>query len=62
MSFDKYYPNRKDWRRQYYGSKRFDYSCRNHGGCPYCEGGRLRYRKLADILTKEQLEELVSCK
>ena len=39
----------KSWKRPYSGSKRFDYSCRNHGGCPYCENGRtffdLKYRR-----------------
>ena len=43
MSFDKYYPNRKDWRKPYTGSKRFDSSCRNHGGCGHCENTR-RYQ------------------
>lgn len=28
-------------RRQYRGSRRFDKSCRNHGGCAYCRGNRL---------------------
>jgi len=41
MSFDKRYQNRKDHRRPYYDSRRFDYTCRNHGSCPYCTGGRL---------------------
>lgn len=40
MSFDKEYPNRKDWRKPYRGSKRFDRTCRCHGGCKYCEGNR----------------------
>jgi hypothetical protein len=40
MSFDKHYPNRKDWRRPYRGSKAFDRSCRPHGSCPYCRKGR----------------------
>ena len=40
MSFDKNYPNRKDHRRPYYGSKAFDSFCRNHGSCPYCAEGR----------------------
>ena len=40
MSFDKSYPNRKDRRKPYHGSKSFDRSCRNHGSCPYCEGSR----------------------
>lgn len=41
MAFDKYYPNRKDKRKPFYKSKRFDRSCRCHGGCPYCEGNRM---------------------
>lgn len=41
MSFDKNYPNRKDKRKPYYKSKRFDKSCRNHGSCPYCLSSRL---------------------
>lgn len=40
MSFDKSYPNRKDRRKPYRGSKRFDRSCRNHGSCGYCERNR----------------------
>lgn len=40
MGFDKRYPNRKDKRKAYTGSKRFDRSCRNHGSCGYCESNR----------------------
>lgn len=36
MSFDNAHANRKDWRRPYYGSGRFDRTCRPHGSCPYC--------------------------
>ena len=39
------------------GSKRFDWSCRNHGGCCYCEENRLyfiNHQAPADEL--EQLE------
>ena len=46
MSFDKKYQNRKDWRKPYRKSKRFDKSCRNHGGCGYCKNNRLyQYKK-----------------
>lgn len=41
MAFNKQYENRKDWRRPYLHSARFDKSCRPHGGCPYCLRGRL---------------------
>jgi hypothetical protein len=40
MPFDKRYPNRKDWRKPYHGSKRFDASCRPGGDCPYCQSNR----------------------
>lgn len=39
--FDTNYPNRKDKRRPYRGSKTFDRSCRNHGSCDWCKGQRL---------------------
>ena len=44
MAFDNVYPNRKDHRKQPYGSKATDSTCRNHGSCPWC---RLRreYKK-----------------
>jgi hypothetical protein len=48
VSFDKDYPNRKDWRSSYYDSRRFDRSCRSHGGCPYCSSGK-RHRYLSEI-------------
>ncbi|MGH9388944.1 MAG: hypothetical protein ACRD1Z_04960 [Vicinamibacteria bacterium] len=40
MSFDKDYPNRKDRRKPYRGSKRFDSSCRHGGRCGWCRGNR----------------------
>lgn len=50
--------NRK--RREYSGSKRFDRSCRNHGGCGYCENTRLfarhRTETIAELEFKEALD------
>lgn len=41
MAFDKTYPNRKDWRRQYFGRRRFaSASCRPNGSCSWCESSR----------------------
>jgi hypothetical protein len=40
MSFDNYYPNRKDHRKPYRGAKAHVRGCRNHGSCPYCASGR----------------------
>ena len=50
MSLDKAIQNGKEHRRPYRGPKAIDPSCRNHGGCPWCEGNRL-YR------TKKELEK-----
>ncbi len=53
MSFDISYKNRKDHRQEYFGSKRFDRSCRNHGSCGYCTGNRLfANKKRAPIIEK----------
>ena len=40
MSLDKAIASGKERRKPYRKSKRFDKTCRNHGGCPYCEGNR----------------------
>lgn len=56
MSFDTFYPNRKDHRKQYRKSKRFDRSCRNHGNCVWCKNNRLKYKKEIEIIEKENIE------
>ena len=40
MSLDKAINSGKEHRKNYFGSKRFDRTCRNHGKCPYCENNR----------------------
>jgi len=35
----------KEHRKKYYGSKAIDGSCRNHGGCPWCEENR-KYKNI----------------
>lgn len=40
MSLRKAIEHRKEHRRPYYGSKAIDKTCRNHGGCPWCEENR----------------------
>lgn len=42
---DKAIKNGKEHRKIYYDSRNIDYSCRNHGSCPYCMGNRLYNRK-----------------
>lgn len=59
MSFDnKDYPNRKDRRKSYRGSKSFDRSCRNHKSCPYCEGTRIFDKKKVEEHSKLDLKEI----
>ena len=40
MSLDKAIEHGKERRKPYRGSKAIDPSCRNHGGCPWCEENR----------------------
>lgn len=53
MSLDKAIQHGKERRKPYYGGKAIDHTCRNHGGCPWCEGNRL-YRTKRE---NERLEE-----
>ena len=57
MAFDKKYPNRKDWRKPYYDSRRHDWSCRNHGSCDYCRGNRLHKSMVRLLSAEQQLKE-----
>ena len=40
MSLDKAIEHGKEKRKPYRGAKAIDYTCRNHGGCPWCEQNR----------------------
>ena len=40
MSLDKAIKHGKEHRKPYTGSKAVDATCRNHGGCPWCEENR----------------------
>jgi hypothetical protein len=40
MSLDKAIEHGQERRKPYYGSKAIDPTCRNHGGCPWCEENR----------------------
>lgn len=48
MSLDKSIKSGKEHRKEYYGSKSFDRSCRNHGGCDWCEENR-KYKYIKKI-------------
>jgi hypothetical protein len=56
MSFEKAIEHGKEKRKPYYGSKRVDPTCRNHGSCPYCAKGR----EYSSNKRKEKLKDMVS--
>lgn len=51
MSLEKGIFYGKEKREPYYRSGRFDWTCRPHGGCPYCYGNR----KGKDLLFEREL-------
>ena len=56
MSLDKAIKSGKERRKTYRKEKAVDKTCRNHGGCPYCEGNRkhaTEVRKLKGIEDEE---------
>lgn len=57
MALDKAIQNGKEHRKPYYGSKSFDRTCRNHGGCPWCEENRkykyIKKKQKTDLQLKE---------
>lgn len=57
MSLDKAIIHHKEHRKEYYGSKSFDRSCRNHGGCSVCEGNRkYKYTKKIQSMNSKETE------
>ena len=57
MSLDKAIKSGKEHRKPYYGSKSFDRTCRNHGGCPCCEENRqYRYTKVLESAKEKEKE------
>lgn len=57
MSLDKAIQHGKEHRQEYRGSKSIDASCRNHGGCPWCEENRKIRQSKIDDDTKQQFDE-----
>lgn len=59
MGLEKAIEKGAERRKPYRGSKSFDSSCRNHGGCPWCENARFyQARKLEDAARAEREMEL----
>ena len=48
----------KERRKPYRGSKAFDKSCRNHGGCDWCRENRLHKFKKEEEKTLDKLKEI----
>ena len=62
MALDKAIRSGKEHRKEYYGSKSFDRTCRNHGSCSWCEENRkhkfiVREYKVQDILDEYFFEK-----
>ena len=56
MSLDKGVAFGKEKRKKYRGSKAIDKTCRNHGSCPHCEGGR-QHKSRKQALLAAAIEE-----
>lgn len=57
MSLDKAIEFGKEKRKTFRRSKSFDYSCRNHGSCPWCQENRhYQYLKESERLSEEAKE------
>ncbi len=54
MALDKAIQYGKEHRKPYFGSKAIDRTCRNHGGCPWCEENRKykNIKRLQKVLDK----------
>lgn len=62
MAF-KYLNNKKgsaERREPYRGAAAVDSCCRNHGGCPWCQGNRTFSERKRETIAKEKLEESFS--
>ena len=60
MSLDKSIEHGHDHRKQYYGSKAVDKSCRNHGGCPWCEENRNhKHRKREQAMEDREKDDCI---
>ena len=56
MSLDKAIQHGKERRKPWRGSKNFDKTCRNHGGCDWCKENRLHSTNKELERCKEQLK------
>ena len=57
MGLERAIEHGKEKRKLYRDSRAFDHSCRNHKGCPWCEGNRLHRDRREEERTKKELEQ-----
>jgi hypothetical protein len=57
VSLDKAIQHGAEHRKQYYGSRAFDASCRNHGDCPWCRRARQFKRMRAVAAALDAIRE-----
>ena len=57
MSLIKAIEHGKEHRKEYRGSKAIDKTCRNHGGCEWCEENRKHKYLIKEIVMKERMKE-----
>lgn len=58
MALNKAIQYGKEHRKPYTGSKAIDRTCRNHGGCPWCEENR-KYKNIKRLQkTLDKLKEM----
>ncbi|UOG91547.1 MAG: hypothetical protein L3K52_15305 [Candidatus Thiothrix sulfatifontis] len=55
MSLDKAVKHGKERRKPHTGGKLIANSCRNHGGCPWCEGNRLHKHKRREPIPDDHI-------
>jgi hypothetical protein len=55
MSLRKAIEHGKERRRPWHDSRDFDSSCRNHRGCPWCEGNRAYQSRKQEIAARAAL-------
>lgn len=48
----------RTFKKPYQKSRRFDKSCRCHGGCPWCLGNRMHKNTKRILRMRDQLKDL----
>lgn len=57
MGLEKAILHKKEHRKMYRGSKRFDALCKNHGACVWCRLGRLHKRRKEEASMRDKENE-----